>query len=118
MESSDKNHDVTSRVVTAVGITNEPFRIDSQAKYAAVARGDAALYLRHSLSKTYIEKVWDHAAGVIVTDEAGGRVTDVNGKPLDVTAGRQLENNTGIVATNGLIHDRVLAAVREVLSRK
>ncbi len=118
VESSDKNHDVTSQVVTAVGITNEPFRIDSQAKYAAVARGDAALYLRHSLSKTYIEKVWDHAAGVIVTEEAGGRVTDVNGKPLDVTAGRQLENNTGIVATNGRIHDRVLAAVREVLSRK
>jgi 3'(2'), 5'-bisphosphate nucleotidase len=94
-----------------VGIVNEPHRIDSQAKYAAVARGDAALYLRHSLSKTYIEKVWDHAAGVIVTEEAGGRVTDVHGQPLDFTAGRQLERNTGIVASNRLIHDRVLAAI-------
>lgn len=118
VESSDKNHDVTAQVVEAVGITAEPHRIDSQAKYAAVARGDAALYLRHSLSKTYIEKVWDHAAGVIVTEEAGGRVTDVHGAPLDFTAGRQLERNTGIVATNGLLHDRVLAAVKTVLSRK
>lgn len=111
VESSDKNHDVTSQVVSAVGIVNEPHRIDSQAKYAAVARGDAALYLRHSLSKTYIEKVWDHAAGVIVTEEAGGRVTDVNGQRLDFTVGRQLERNTGIVASNGLIHDRVLQAI-------
>lgn len=117
VESSDKNHDVTAQVAAEVGITAEPFRVDSQAKYAAVARGDAALYLRHSLSKTYIEKVWDHAAGVIVTEEAGGRVTDVNGKPLDFTAGRQLDNNTGIVATNGHIHDRVLAAIQTVMSR-
>jgi 3'(2'), 5'-bisphosphate nucleotidase len=102
---------VTSLVVSAVGIVNEPHRIDSQAKYAAVARGDAALYLRHSLSKTYIEKVWDHAAGVIVTEEAGGRVTDVHGQRLDFTVGRQLERNTGIVASNGLIHDRVLQAI-------
>lgn len=118
VESSDKNHDVTAQVVEAVGIKAEPHRIDSQAKYACVARGDAALYLRHSLSKTYIEKVWDHAAGAIVTTEAGGKVTDVYGKPLDFTEGRrQLDNNTGIVATNGKIHDRVLEAVRTVLSR-
>jgi len=118
VESSDKNHDVTAQVVEAVGITKEPHRIDSQAKYAVVARGDAALYLRHSLSKTYIEKVWDHAAGAIVTEEAGGRVTDVNGHPLDFSMGRrQLDNNTGIVATNGRIHEQVLEAVRRVLGR-
>ena len=115
VESSDKNHDVTAQVVSAVGITVEPHRLDSQAKYAVVARGDAALYLRHSLSKTYIEKVWDHAAGAVVTQEAGGKVTDVYGRPLDFTVGRQLSNNTGIVATNGKIHDRVLAAVKQVM---
>ncbi|HBH52648.1 MAG TPA: 3'(2'),5'-bisphosphate nucleotidase, partial [Planctomycetaceae bacterium] len=48
---------------------------------------------------------------VIVTEEAGGRVTDVHGQPLDFTVGRQLERNTGIVASNGLIHDRVLQAI-------
>lgn len=115
VESSDKNHDVTAQVVERVGILSEPNRLDSQAKYAVVARGDADLYLRHSLSGTYKEKVWDHAAGVLVTEEAGGRVTDVAGKPLDFTQGRELSANQGIVATNGLLHDRVLAAVAVVL---
>jgi 3'(2'), 5'-bisphosphate nucleotidase len=114
VESSDRNHDVTAQVVERVGITAAPRRIDSQAKYAVVARGDAALYLRHSLGP-YIEKSWDHAAGALITQEAGGRVSDVDGLPLDFSRGRQLERNRGIVATNGVLHERVLAAVREVL---
>jgi HAL2 family 3'(2'),5'-bisphosphate nucleotidase len=116
VESSDKNHDVTAQVVEQVGIKASPHRLDSQAKYAVVARGDAALYLRHSLSD-YREKVWDHAAGVLITHEAGGKVTDVHGQPLDFSRGRQLDGNQGIVATNGLLHDRVLAAARDVLGR-
>ena len=116
VESSDKNHDVTARVVERVGIESPPNRLDSQAKYAVVARGEAALYLRHSLSD-YREKVWDHAAGVLITEEAGGRVTDIAGRPLDFSKGRELSANQGIVATNGFLHDRVLAAVDEVISR-
>jgi 3'(2'), 5'-bisphosphate nucleotidase len=116
VESSDKNHDLTAQVVERVGIRHAPDRLDSQAKYAVVARGETSLYLRHSLNRNYREKVWDHAAGVIVTQEAGGRVTDVSGKPLDFSIGRELSANQGIVATNGLLHDRVLAAVGEVLA--
>jgi HAL2 family 3'(2'),5'-bisphosphate nucleotidase len=114
VESSDKNHDVTAQVVERVGIQSPPDRLDSQAKYAVVARGEAALYLRHSLSD-YREKVWDHAAGVLITEEAGGRVTDVAGRTLDFSTGRELSANQGIVATNGLLHDRVLAAVNDVI---
>jgi 3'(2'), 5'-bisphosphate nucleotidase len=114
VESSDKNHDVTAQVIERVGIQSPPDRLDSQAKYAVVARGEAALYLRHSLSD-YREKVWDHAAGVLITEEAGGRVTDVAGRSLDFSKGRELSANTGIVATNGLLHDRVLAAVNDVI---
>ena len=55
--------------------------------------------------------IWDHAAGLIVVEEAGGRVTDVRGNALDFAHGRKLENNAGIIATNGLIHDRVLEVV-------
>ena len=117
VESSDKNHDLTAQVVERVGIRAIPDRLDSQAKYAVVARGESALYLRHSLNREYREKVWDHAAGVLVTEEAGGKVTDVFGQPLDFSQGRELSANHGIVATNGLLHDRVLAAVAEVLER-
>ncbi|MBI3862764.1 MAG: 3'(2'),5'-bisphosphate nucleotidase [Planctomycetia bacterium] len=117
VESSDKNHDLTSQVVERVGIRTAPDRLDSQAKYAVVARGEASLYLRHSLNREYREKVWDHAAGVLITEEAGGKVTDVHGKPLDFSQGRALTANHGIVATNGALHDRVLAAVHDVLVR-
>jgi 3'(2'), 5'-bisphosphate nucleotidase/inositol polyphosphate 1-phosphatase len=39
--------------------------MDSQAKYGALARGDGAIFLRIP-HKSYIETVWDHAAGSIV----------------------------------------------------
>ena len=89
----------------------EPVRIDSQAKYALLALGGAELYLRSPTREDRRELIWDHAAGVIVVEEAGGRVTDLAGKPLDFSLGRRLEANRGIVATNGAVHDAVLAAI-------
>jgi len=53
----------------------------------------------------------------VITEEAGWRVTDVAGRSLDFSKGRELSANQGIVATNGLLHDRVLAAVRDVIVR-
>ena len=41
-------------------------------------------------------------------EESGGRVTDLDGKPLEFGKGRALTANRGIVGTNGLLHDRVL----------
>ena len=34
-------------------------------------------------------------------EEAGGRITDLDGKPLDFSHGRTLAKNRGILATNG-----------------
>lgn len=48
-----------------LGVQAPPVRIDSQAKYGALARGDGAIYLRFP-HKGYREKIWDHAAGSIV----------------------------------------------------
>ena len=48
-----------------LGVWAPPVRIDSQAKYGALARGDGAIYLRFP-HKGYKEKIWDHAAGSIV----------------------------------------------------
>ena len=103
------------RSAELLGITVPPYRIDSQCKYAAVARGDASIYLRLPTKKGYEEKIWDHAAGSIVIQEAGGRATDVRGDELDFSLGRTLRNNLGVVVTNGVLHDCVVAAVRNVL---
>lgn len=47
--------------------------------------------------------------------EAGGRVTDIYGKPLDFSIGRTLEKNKGVIASKASIHDDVLKAVQKVL---
>jgi 3'(2'), 5'-bisphosphate nucleotidase len=62
----------------------------------------------------YREKIWDHAAGMLVVEEAGGRVSDVDGKRLDFRHGRTLVANRGVVATAGSIHEQVIEAIREV----
>jgi 3'(2'), 5'-bisphosphate nucleotidase len=89
--------------------------MDSQCKYAAVARGDASIYLRLPRDSSYRETIWDHAAGAIVVREGGGRVSDVHGEPLNFGTGRLLRLNKGIVATNGVLHREVLRAVASVL---
>ena len=114
VESGHSNQDQSARIAEGLGITQEPFRIDSQCKYAAIARGDASIYLRMPTRADYREKIWDHAGGKLVVEEAGGRVTDVEGNPLDFTQGRTLEANRGVVATCGPIHDEVIAVVKRV----
>ncbi len=114
VESGHSNQGEAAEIAKQLGITQEPFRIDSQCKYASVARGDASIYLRMPTRADYREKIWDHAGGMIVVEEAGGRVTDVNGNDLDFSHGRTLDENRGIVATCGPVHDRVIDVVRAV----
>lgn len=115
VESGHSSHDDSAKVAELLGVQAPPYRIDSQCKYAAVSRGDASIYLRLPTKKGYEEKIWDHAAGVIVLTEAGGRATDVRGAELDFSLGKTLRDNLGVVVTNGRLHDRVVAAVRKVL---
>jgi len=112
VESAHSDQGESAKVATLLDIRSEPYRIDSQCKYAAVARNDASIYLRLPTRADYREKIWDHAAGSIIVESAGGRVTDVDGAALDFRRGRSLEGNRGIVATSGAIHDQVVEAVQ------
>lgn len=112
-ESQHSAHGKSARVAARLNIAAEPLRIDSQAKYVAVARGEAEIYLRLPAKRGYVEKIWDHAGGALLVQEAGGRVTDMNGLPLDWTRGRELSANRGVVVTNGRLHEAVLSAIRE-----
>jgi 3'(2'), 5'-bisphosphate nucleotidase len=114
VEAAHSNQSEAARIGAALGITAEPVRLDSQTKYAMVARGDASIYLRVPRGD-YRENIWDHAAGLIVVEEAGGRVSDVEGKPFDITTGQRMTANRGAVVTAASIHDQVVAAVRSVL---
>ena len=116
VESGHSAHGKSAKGAELLGITKPPVRLDSQAKYAVVARGEADIYLRLPTRKDYNEKIWDHAGGVIVVEEAGGRVTDIQGKPLDFTRGRELTENSGVVVSNGLVHDRVIQVLDELMA--
>jgi 3'(2'), 5'-bisphosphate nucleotidase / inositol polyphosphate 1-phosphatase len=130
-----------------LGVQAPPVRIDSQAKYGALARGDGAIYLRFP-HKGYREKIWDHAAGSIVVTgmnspqffflktviqrvksylhllshfffvEAGGIVTDASGNNLDFSKGRFLDLDTGIIATNKQLMPSLLNAVQESIKEQ
>lgn len=114
VEAGHGNQSQQEAVAQAVGITAPSLRMDSQAKYGVVAAGEAVLYLRLPSPKTpdYREKIWDHAAGAIVVEEAGGKVTDIHGKPLNFAQDYQMHGNCGVVVSNGTCHEAVLAALR------
>lgn len=81
-------------------------------KYAAIARGDAEIFMKFARAG-YKEKIWDHAAGVVVVEEAGGVVTDARCRPLDFSRGTYLEGlDRGIIASAGAtLHDKIIKAV-------
>lgn len=114
-ESTHSSHTDSARVARILGVKASPIRIDSQCKYGIVAQGDASIYLRLPIKAEYQEKIWDHTAGWLMVKEAGGEITDINGLSLDFSTGRLLSHNSGIVATNGRFHSRVLSALRQIL---
>ena len=50
---------------------------------------------------------WDVAAGGLMVEEAGGRLTAITGAPLDLEA-------PTVIASNGRIHDAILAVLKEI----
>jgi 3'(2'), 5'-bisphosphate nucleotidase len=112
-ESTHGDSNTHLKIANELGFNKPPLQIDSQAKYGIVARGEASLYIRlpNPAYPDYRECIWDHAAGLIVVEEAGGKVTDANGKPLSFLTGRRMTENRGVVATNGTLHEQVLSVL-------
>ena len=112
-ESTHGDSEAHGSIANSLGITESPVRMDSQVKYGIVSRGEASLYIRlpNPAYPDYRECIWDHAAGLIVVEEAGGMVTDANGIPLNFLTGKRMHENRGVVATNGKLHQHVLKAL-------
>ena len=56
-------------------------------------------------------KPWDTAAGVVIVEEAGGKITDLDGKPYVL-------GGTSILATNGLIHAEMETMAAEIKKKE
>ena len=80
----------------------------------AAGKGDLMLRLLSPSAPDYREKIWDQAAGSIMVEEAGGHITDLFGVPLDFTTGKLLTKNFGVLASNGRLHQKALAALSEI----
>jgi 3'(2'), 5'-bisphosphate nucleotidase len=72
-------------------------------KAAAIARGIADAYV----APHYAGKRWDACASDALVTAAGGKLTNANGELFDYRAA-ELDNDRGIVASNGFLHDAII----------
>jgi 3'(2'), 5'-bisphosphate nucleotidase len=86
-----------------LGIDNELNIGSVGVKLCVIAAGMRDLYVNPA-SKT---KAWDTCAPEAILVPAGGRLSDLFGEPLDYT--RELAHRRGLVASNGRVHDEVIA---------
>ncbi|MBI5157783.1 MAG: 3'(2'),5'-bisphosphate nucleotidase [Acidimicrobiia bacterium] len=114
VEAAHGDPELLQQVVEQLGIGGGWVRIDSQAKYAAVAAGLAEVYVRPRNREDWRERVWDHAAGAAIVAGAGGSITDLDGLPLDFTTGDVLDLNRGVLVSNGGLHAAVLGALASI----
>jgi len=97
-------------IMSQTGLTWNSVALDSQCKYALVAEGAADCFMRVPGSRGP-EKVWDHAPGAVVAEEAGAVVCDLHGKPF-VFTGESLDQNVGTLACDR----EMVAAIRAASS--
>lgn len=75
---------------------------------ANVSAGSAEGVVLTKLGKFW----WDVAPGILMVEEAGGKVTDLYGGTI---ANRDLSK--GLVATNGKLHDKILQIIKEGINQ-
>lgn len=116
LEAGHTDAEAMERIAAALSVRTAPVLMDSQAKAALLAAGEAELLFRllSPQRPDYKELIWDQAAAALLVEEAGGKVTDITGAPLDFSVGRRLMRNRGVFASNGYLHEDGLRALRAV----
>jgi 3'(2'),5'-bisphosphate nucleotidase len=112
MVASKSHRDASiARVKESLGISDELNVGSVGLKLGLIARGDRDLYV-NPLGKT---KHWDTLGPQVILHEAGGRLTDGHGRPIDYRA-ESLANRDGLIASNARVHDEVTAKVAPILA--
>ncbi|MGB8509811.1 MAG: inositol monophosphatase family protein, partial [Pyrinomonadaceae bacterium] len=97
-------------IVRALGIREEVKCHSVGIKVGLIVERQCDLYI-HLSGKT---KQWDTCAPEAVLTEAGGRMTDLWGGPLQYNT-HDIMNRNGIVGTNGVAHGLVVEGIRPAL---
>ncbi|GGD44605.1 inositol monophosphatase [Malaciobacter pacificus] len=99
--NSDDLNDVIEKIKTILPKCQDIRRLGSAAiDLCMVARGTYEGYYEMNL------KAWDVSAGIIILNEAGGKVSTLNGSDY------RLFEDKYIVATNGYIHNSLLELIK------
>ncbi|KAH8690897.1 putative aminopeptidase [Talaromyces proteolyticus] len=88
----------------------------SQMRYIAIAVGECNALIKILRDSAYRSSIWDHAGGMLIAEEVGCTITDVEGREVSCGLGRKLAGATGLVVAPKMVHGRVLEAVREVIN--
>ena len=99
-----------SRIIREFGLRREIQRGSVGLKVGLVAEAVCDLYI-HLSPRT---KFWDTCGPQVILEEAGGRVTDLFGEPIQYEL-EDVQNHGGIVAANGAAHARIIERLRPIL---
>lgn len=100
----DRTKGVRSRFLSIITQGSTALRI------CIVAEGKAEAYIYNNTSNPKLHE-WDVCAGQLILEEAGGKLTDVSGDAIPYNKKNSLVTS-GVVATNGIIHEKLLEIVR------
>jgi 3'(2'), 5'-bisphosphate nucleotidase len=99
------------KVVQKFGVKQEVRRGSVGIKVGLIVEEQCDLYV-HLSPRT---KQWDTCAPEIILQEAGGKLTDLFGRPLRYNS-PEVQNRNGIVASNGVAHQEVIDALGPLLA--
>ena len=99
------------QVLQAFGIRDKVLRGSVGIKVGLIVEQQCDLYV-HLSPRT---KQWDTCAPEVILSEAGGRITDLFGRPLRYNHA-DVQNRNGVVASNGVSHSQIVAALQPLLS--
>jgi 3'(2'), 5'-bisphosphate nucleotidase len=106
------------RIADMLGGSWNPMQVCStQLRYVLCALGRCEVVTRFPAVQSQNAYVWDHAGGILIFSEVGGRTTDVEGRDIDCGRGRRLDGNVGTLGAPATVHSAVLDATRRVLQQ-
>lgn len=116
-ESKTSRHDLIAKLATSLGASFPGTEVwSSHIRYAALLVGGGDFQLRIPSRSDTKMWMWDHAGAQLILAEAGGKVTDIEGKQIDFGAGRDLNRETrGLLAARKDVHGPVLEKLRKIL---
>ena len=99
-----------SKVVARLGVKEEVQRGSVGIKIGLIIEQQCDLYV-HLSPRT---KQWDTCAPQLILTEAGGRLTDLFGSPLNYNVA-DVQNRNGLVASNGAAHNTIIETLAPLL---